>query len=275
MSDYVLGNRVILGLPMFCPDDPVWREMTTKEAATHGDFGQWEKGAFGFWQWRHADGRLSSAPNYSIRAAYPGMMPVISPSVKGEVTADEAYMLRSAALRYIIDRFGVPYLWGGHTDKGYDCSGVVAAAYDAAGITKKSAGVFNAPAWERSLKKINKDDLQIGDLVFYGSIFSPGATHVMMYAGEGKVVGATGGGRSTTTVEIANQQGAAIKQKPLDYRKDIRGYGQAPVGVVLKYVPATAYWKWALVAGAGTVALAGTVYGLINYIKPRVVSSGA
>lgn len=189
-----------------------------------------------------------------------------------DVLGLDAALAREAAVRYLLDHLGAPYIWGGHRiETGVDCSGAVMAAWIAAGIVpEKVRGHFAADDIERSVKSVSREELQPGDLVFYGSKLKPGATHVMMYAGEGKVVGATGGGHLTTTVEKAREQDAAVKVKPYDYRKDIRGYGQAPVGPAgqdFKKVPFP-YWKWALIGGGSAAALGGLIY-MVSSVVPR------
>ncbi|SDH12639.1 Cell wall-associated hydrolase, NlpC family [Pseudonocardia oroxyli] len=93
------------------------------------------------------------------------------------------------AIDAALGQLGVPYQWGGNGpgagDTGFDCSGLTAFAYAAAGIalprtahTQYVAGP-HVPA---------DAPLQPGDLVFYGS---PSAVyHVGIYLGDGKMVNA-------------------------------------------------------------------------------------
>ncbi len=86
---------------------------------------------------------------------------------------------------------GVPYLWGGTSVKGVDCSGMVKTAYFAGGIViardasqQALTGERLAPSeWPRCLK---------GDLIFFGNPASGRVTHVAMYLGEGRFIHSAG-----------------------------------------------------------------------------------
>lgn len=86
---------------------------------------------------------------------------------------------------------GVPYLWGGTSVKGVDCSGMVKTAYFAGGIViardasqQALTGEQLAPSeWPRCLK---------GDLIFFGNPASGRVTHVAMYLGEGRFIHSAG-----------------------------------------------------------------------------------
>ncbi|MBP2371983.1 C40 family peptidase [Pseudonocardia parietis] len=93
-----------------------------------------------------------------------------------------------AAVTYALAQLGKPYVWGGRGPDGFDCSGLMLAAWSAAGVpipagtvSQKSAG---SPASTATIAP--------GDLVFIpGSLGSPGnPRHVGMYVGHGMVVNA-------------------------------------------------------------------------------------
>lgn len=76
---------------------------------------------------------------------------------------------------------GVPYLWGGLSSKGMDCSGLVRMAYMAQGR------ILPRDAWQQALegKEVSPDSLKPGDLIFFGN---KRITHVGIYAGGGEYV---------------------------------------------------------------------------------------
>ncbi len=135
---------------------------------------------------------------------------------------------RDGAVSFLVSRIGLPYLWGGKDPAvGLDCSGAVTNAYESVGIMSKgSSKRYGSADLAKALRPISASEVKKGDLVFYGP---SGVSHVMMIVGDGRVIGATGGGSKTTTTDIARQQGAYVKYMPIDYRKDIISYGAAPI----------------------------------------------
>jgi cell wall-associated NlpC family hydrolase len=81
---------------------------------------------------------------------------------------------------------GAPYLWGGMTVQGVDCSGFVSRVYFVNGVEllRDADMQFEDP---RGLP-VDKQDLQPGDLLFFGK---ESVTHVGLYQGDGRFIHAT------------------------------------------------------------------------------------
>jgi peptidoglycan DL-endopeptidase CwlO len=83
----------------------------------------------------------------------------------------------SIALRYL----GVPYVWGGASPSGFDCSGLVMYVYAQLGI---SLPHYTVAQWNATLP-ISQSQMLPGDLVFFN-----GLGHVGIYIGNGQFVNA-------------------------------------------------------------------------------------
>ena len=83
---------------------------------------------------------------------------------------------------------GIPYVYGGSTPSGFDCSGFTMYVFDQAGIAiPRTASAQQAAATPVS-------EPRPGDLVFFGSP----ASHVGIYTGNGMMIDSPRSGRSTS-----------------------------------------------------------------------------
>ena len=85
------------------------------------------------------------------------------------------------AVAFAYAQLGKPYVWGATGPDSYDCSGLMYAAWGAAGITlpRDTYGEW------ADLPHIPMSDLQPGDLILYN-----GESHVAMYVGNGEIIDA-------------------------------------------------------------------------------------
>jgi len=95
------------------------------------------------------------------------------------------------AMRYL----GVPYVWGGASPSGFDCSGLVMYVYAQVGV---SLPHYTGAQWNMGVA-VSQSDLQPGDLVFFD-----GLGHVGIYIGGGQFIHAPHTG---TVVQISSMTG--------------------------------------------------------------------
>jgi cell wall-associated NlpC family hydrolase len=103
-----------------------------------------------------------------------------------------------AAVRAALAQVGTPYVWGGAAPGGFDCSGLTSWAYKQANVSlpRSSRAQFGVG------KSVSINDLQPGDLLFYGG--SAGSIHhVAMYIGDGRIVHASTSGQPVKVAPIS------------------------------------------------------------------------
>jgi cell wall-associated NlpC family hydrolase len=109
--------------------------------------------------------------------------------------------IAARAVGFALAQLGKPYVWGADGPDAYDCSGLVYAAYAAAGI-RIARTTFG---WRRDGPQVPLTSIEPGDLLFSagsdGTDANPG--HVVMYLGASKII-------------QAPQSGQAVQIDPLD-----------------------------------------------------------
>ncbi|MEH7118199.1 LysM peptidoglycan-binding domain-containing protein [Neobacillus vireti] len=114
----------------------------------------------------------------------------------------KAQMVINEANKYI----ETPYLWGGNTPAGFDCSGYTSFVFNKVGISIPRTA---ASQW-LGLKPVSTPTP--GDLVFFET-YAPGPTHVGIYLGSNKFIQA-----GSTGVSIADMTNSYWKPRYLGAR---------------------------------------------------------
>jgi cell wall-associated NlpC family hydrolase len=112
--------------------------------------------------------------------------------------------LRDKVVRVARKQLGVPYVWGGASHGGFDCSGFTLYVYRHIGRRLPHGATDQA----RYGAHVSLRHLKVGDLVFWGG--SGYYSHVAMYAGHGRVIQAPSAGK---VVSYSGLSGAAAARR--------------------------------------------------------------
>jgi cell wall-associated NlpC family hydrolase len=96
---------------------------------------------------------------------------------------------------------GTRYVWGSSSTKGFDCSGFTSYVMKRFGVALE----HSAAAQFKTGKKIEKKDLQVGDLVFFATGRSS-VGHVGIYIGNHKFIHASSSKKSVITSDLRTYQ---------------------------------------------------------------------
>jgi cell wall-associated NlpC family hydrolase len=103
----------------------------------------------------------------------------------GDVVADPKPLSIPESIELAKRFLGIPYLWGGSSSFGYDCSGFTQMLMRSRGINMPRDADKQA-AWTGVIP-VDRKALQPGDLLFFGSS-AKAITHTGMYIGNGQFI---------------------------------------------------------------------------------------
>ena len=98
------------------------------------------------------------------------------------------YAIRANIINYAMQFEGVPYVYGGSSPNGFDCSGFVQYVFGNNGIDLPRTADYQAEVGI----PVSKEDLQPGDLVFFAGDYV-NVSHVGIYVGNGQMIHASSG----------------------------------------------------------------------------------
>ncbi|WP_338751927.1 C40 family peptidase [Bacillus sp. FJAT-52991] len=103
------------------------------------------------------------------------------------ISHTKAASLGESMVSYGKKFMGVPYVFGGTTPKGFDCSGFTQYVYKHHGVSiPRTTGEQYSVG-----TSVAKSELKPGDLVFFKNTYKQGISHVGIYAGNNQVLNAT------------------------------------------------------------------------------------
>ncbi len=134
----------------------------------------------------------------------------------GLLSGKPASSLQALLVAHEVRKYlGVPYVWGGASKRGVDCSGLTMLAWRTAGVTLEHSATVQ---WEESTP-VPLKDIRPGDLLFYHFAHDGNTpiTHVVMYLGSGPY--------GLATAIQAAQPGTNVSYTPI-YFEGLVGVGE-------------------------------------------------
>jgi len=166
-------------------------------------------------------GTASSASSSSSASQFATALADASPGSGGSAVAGTSGVTGSAVVADAEKYLGVPYVWGGESNSGLDCSGLVQKTFKDLGI--------DVPRIAADQQKVGQavpslKDAQPGDLLFFGQP----AYHVAIYMGNNKLIESPEPGRSVHITDVYQQPTSIRRIVPS--ASALAGAGPAPAG---------------------------------------------
>lgn len=116
----------------------------------------------------------------TVVATQPSTKPVSNPAPAPSGVTGNLISIAHAQL-------GTPYVWGGASVGGFDCSGYIYYVFNKAGIKipRTNTTGYDARSYDIS-------NPQVGDLVFFANTYKPGISHMGIYIGNNNFIHAGG-----------------------------------------------------------------------------------
>ncbi|WP_442512060.1 NlpC/P60 family protein [Novipirellula sp. SH528] len=169
----------------------------------------------GFTQVLYPDGRLGWVDSREL---------VSAEAIFHQSTAQEN--LVQTALKF----HGIPYLWGGTSSKNIDCSGLICNVYFMNGILLPRDANMQALIGRELTTDFIPDDLEPGDLLFFGRKASAKAeekvSHVAMYIGGGEYIHSAGYRERVSINSMDSTQPNFIESYPAMFVRAVRIVGE-------------------------------------------------
>lgn len=193
-----------------------WVDIEAIESKSNGEFAQWKSSSRLFYIGKTGDIYADQSGSKVISDIVAGCivevtdiqediyMVKLPDGRKGFIPREKVILLDQLLADTYLNRenlvataesfMGIPYLWGGTSSKGFDCSGFVKTVYFLNGLILSRDASQQFQNGIRIRRAGFPDSLRNGDLLFFGSSRHgrPWATHVGMYIGDTEFIHASG-----------------------------------------------------------------------------------
>lgn len=125
---------------------------------------------------------------------------IIPEETQSEPAQEETNNLGEQIVEYAKQYLGCKYVSGGTTPKGFDCSGFTQYVYAHFGISITRTSKTQAKDGEY----IDKEDLQLGDLIIFNNDSNSSIGHVGIYVGDNSFIHAANPKKGVVITELSN-----------------------------------------------------------------------
>lgn len=131
--------------------------------------------------------RIASQPATTVTTAAPAASKAATPAQSAPAPAPAASGKGAVAVAEAKKQLGKMYLYGGSGPDNFDCSGLTAWAWRAAGVSLSHSAYDQ---WFETTR-VSVNAVQPGDLLFFGDDGVESIHHVAMYVGDGNMIEAS------------------------------------------------------------------------------------
>ena len=125
--------------------------------------------------------------------SYNGYKGYISADYVREYKGNTASAIGEQVVALAMSYLGVPYVWGGASPSGFDCSGFTLYIYKQFGYSMSHSA---SSQWHSAGEYVDRKDLQLGDMVFFADpsrTNGKACSHCGIYIGNGEFIHASSG----------------------------------------------------------------------------------